>query len=169
MMDNIELNICDTYNDAIIIGNMLTYIWDDNINSSDLDIIFRHIKIFSKGHIIAKIRDINVGSSIAFPINEKPSIEIFNKKHPYDFISLAGKLYYIHVIQVLPEYRNKGIGRRIMERQIRIAKEINCKYAVGYAIENEVARWEKLGFKSYGDFNMYKNFGKVKWIELLIE
>jgi hypothetical protein len=168
-LKNIELSICKAYKDAIIIGDMLSSIWDDSINTSDLDMIFKHIKLFPKGHIIARIGDTNVGSSIAFPINKKPSIEVFNTKNPYDFISIDGKLYYIHVIQVLPEYRNKGIGSKILERQLRVAKEIKCKYAVGYSIESEIARWERKGFKSYGELSEYRNFGKVKWIKMAIE
>ena len=168
-MEDIELNICKTYKDAVIIGDMLSSIWDDNINSSDLDIIFKHINLFPNGHIIAKIGEINVGSSIAFPINKKPSIEVFNTKHPYDFISNKGEMYYIHVIQVIPEYRNKGIGSKILDRQIRVAKEKRCKYVVGYSVNREISRWERKGFESYGSLSDYKNFGKVKWIKMLIE
>jgi GNAT superfamily N-acetyltransferase len=165
-LNNLILSNCTSQNDSIIIGDMLSSIWNDNLKSSDLEIIFKHIKLFPRGHIIARIGDINVGSSIAFPINEKPSIEIFNKKHPYDFISLKGKLYYIHVIQVLPEFRNEGIGTKVLEKQIEVAKDIKCKNVVGYSIENEINRWERKGFKSYGKISEYKNFGKVKWIEL---
>lgn len=168
-MDNIELKKCQTYKDAIIIGDMLSYIWDDNIKTSDLDTIFKHIKLFPKGHIIVKIGDINVGSSIAFPISKKPSFEVFNTNHPYDFISIKGEIYYIHVIQVLPEYRNKGLGSKILEQQIRVAQEIKCKYVVGYSVDNEISRWERKGFKSYGSLSQYKSFGKVKWIEMPIE
>ncbi|MBN2613670.1 MAG: GNAT family N-acetyltransferase [Bacteroidales bacterium] len=113
--------------------------------------------------------NISVGSSIAFPIDIKPSRTEFSSKHPYDFISLKGKFYYIHVIQVLPEFRDKGIGSKILERQINVAKENKCNYITGFSIDKEINRWERKGFKSIGDYGEFKNFGKVKWIEMILE
>lgn len=168
-MEGIQINTCDTYEDAIIISDMLSKIWNDNVKSSDYDLIFKYLKIFPEGHIIAKQDNNSVGSSIAFPIDTKPSIAVFSSKHPYDFISLKGKLYYIHVIQVLPEFRNKGIGSKILERQINVARKNKCNYVTCLSVDKEINRWERKGFKSIGDFGKYKNFGKVKWIEMMLE
>jgi GNAT superfamily N-acetyltransferase len=161
-LKGIQINTGETYEDAIIIGDMLSKVWNDNVKSSDYDLIFKYLKMFPEGHIIARKDNNSIGSSIAFPIDTKPSIEVFSLKHPYDFFSIKGKLYYIHVIQVLPEFRNKGIGSKILERQITVAKENRCNYVTGFSIDREINRWERKGFKSIGDFGEYKNFGKVK-------
>ncbi|MFO7659270.1 MAG: GNAT family N-acetyltransferase [Bacteroidales bacterium] len=163
---DIIIKTADTYQDSIIIGDMLANIWNEKVKESDYELIFKYIKLFSEGHIIAEYDYKPIATSIAFPIEKKPSIEEFNQKHPYDFFSKNGKLYYIHVIQVLPEFRNKGIGTKIMIRQIAIAKEKKYNFIVGFSIDKEIDRWEKHGFIKEGKFGEYKSFGVVKWIEM---
>jgi len=165
-MNEIVINIAKTYQDAVIIGNMLAKLWNDKIEKSDYDLIFRYINLFPKGHLIALRNSEPIASSIAFTISIKPSINEFSSKHPYDFFSDNGKFYYIHVIQVLPEFRNIGIGTKILNRQIIAAREKGCDYVTGFSVDKELYRWEKKGFISIGEFGEYKNFGRVKWIEM---
>jgi len=145
---------------------MLSRIWNDKIKESDYDLIFQHIKKFPKGHMIAEHHNKPVATSVAFPIERKPVIDEFSSKHPYDFFSINGRYYYIHVIQVLPEYRNQGIGTALLNRQITVAKERKCDFAGGFSLDKEIKTWEKSRFKTVGEFGEYKNFGKVKWIEM---
>jgi GNAT superfamily N-acetyltransferase len=165
-MTDIIIKAADTYQDSIIIGDMLAKVWKDNVKESDYEIIFKYIKLFPMGHIIAEYNNKPIATSIAFPIEKNPSIEEFSKKHPYDFFSKNGKLYYIHVIQVLPEFRNKGIGTKIMNRQIASAKEKKYDFIGGFSLDKQIERWEKHGFIRKGKFGEYKNFGIVKWIEM---
>ena len=165
-MNEIRINTALTYDDDVIIGDMLAKVWNDKMKESDYDFIFQYIKLFPAGHIIARQNNKPVASSIAFPMDRKPSMDEFSATHPYDFFSIHGRLYYIHVIQVLPEFRNKGTGTRLLDRQITVAREKKCDFVTGFSIDKEISGWEKKGFKSTGEFGKYKNFGIVKWIEM---
>lgn len=60
------------------------------------------------------------------------------------------KLLNIHDIIVLPEYRNKGIGRKLMKHIERHAKKIKCgKITLEVRIDNKNAKllYQSLGFK----------------------
>ena len=65
---------------------------------------------------------------------------------------------HIDSIAVMPEVRQEGIGRRLMQKFIREAKQRGCKrITLEIAVANEVGRafFEKLGFHEYRRVHSY--------------
>ena len=79
---------------------------------------------------------------------------------------LSGKYYYIHIIQVLPEFQNQGIGDLLFKIQLDIALENNAQYICGMASKEKISHWMKYGFEQYGELESYKEFGMFKWIKM---
>ena len=91
LSDKIQFKTASKYQDVVIIGEMLSGIWNDNIKVSDYDLIFQHIKKFPQGHMIAEQHNRPIATSIAFPIEMKPAIDEFSSKHSYDFFSMNSR------------------------------------------------------------------------------
>ena len=67
------------------------------------------------------------------------------------FYELEKDIYKIGRIAVLKEYRNKGIGREIVNSAISYIKELKAKKIYIYSQLHAVGFYEKLGFIVEGD------------------
>ena len=67
------------------------------------------------------------------------------------FYELEKDVYKIGRIAVLKEYRNKGLGKEIVNSAINYIKELKAKKIYIYSQLHAVGFYEKLGFKVEGD------------------
>ena len=78
----------------------------------------------------------------------------------YEIIENQKPVLTIWNVRVLPEYRKRGVGRKLMELAEKFAKENNAiGIFLGADFENEMARgfYKKLGFKeNYSYFKLIK-------------
>lgn len=59
---------------------------------------------------------------------------------------------FINEISLLKEYQNKGIGRKILEEQIRVSHEKGIRIILQVFKDNPAKKlYERLGFKVYGE------------------
>jgi GNAT superfamily N-acetyltransferase len=84
-----------------------------------------------------------------------------------DLFYPEGRYYYIHVIQVYPEFRNMGIGDMLLKAQIDVARSLHIPQVCGIAISNQLGHWVKSGFGVEGqEWETYKDFGLFKWVSM---
>ena len=65
--------------------------------------------------------------------------------------------YYIHDIAVDPQFRNKGIGRALVEHQIKIGKELKLHIFLLVSVLQSEKFWEKFGFKKIKEIEYVKD------------
>jgi ribosomal protein S18 acetylase RimI-like enzyme len=73
------------------------------------------------------------------------------------WMTFDGRRIHLHHIGVLPQYRNRGLGKRLTIESLRFAK------ARGYQIKLEVRQdntraiglYKELGFQRLGDYDVY--------------
>ena len=53
-------------------------------------------------------------------------------------------------LDVLPEYRGKGLAREIMERYLKREQEVGRKRVVLTCLDEKVKMYEKMGYKDLG-------------------
>ena len=78
-----------------------------------------------------------------------------------DLYTPKGEYFYIHGIEVLPEYRKLGIGRALLDYNINPAKKLNCTQACGIEIYENIDFWHDHGFESEGTCQQYKNVSQL--------
>ncbi|MCM1153011.1 MAG: GNAT family N-acetyltransferase [Muribaculum sp.] len=90
--------------------------------------------------------------------------EIIDHKCGGNYSKILPKALYLCGLATLPEYRNKGIMQRLINRVISIAKEDNYDFVFLIpANENLVKYYSKLGFNrafSYREIKIYDGKGK---------
>ncbi|QMV40035.1 GNAT family N-acetyltransferase [Cohnella cholangitidis] len=80
------------------------------------------------------------------------------KEYQENAFMKAYKSIFVHQLSISTEYRNKGLGVKLMDKINEVAKENNIrKIELDYWTDNEAAQrfYEKLGFKGYREF-VYK-------------
>jgi GNAT superfamily N-acetyltransferase len=153
------------YDDAVIISKQTAQIWNSETGEETYKKMNKYINKFKKGFIIAKLSNEIIGSSIAFPMDHIPDFDEVNNRNIYDLINLSGKYFYIHIIQLLPGFRNRGFGIRLLKHQLKTAEENKFSTVIGMGIDRELDLWKKCGFTPFGEFGKYKNFGRFKWLK----
>lgn len=78
------------------------------------------------------------------------------------FYELEKDIYKIGRIAVLKEYRNKGIGRKIVNSAISYIKELKAKKIYIYSQLHAVGFYEKLGFIVEGDIFYEEDHPHIK-------
>jgi GNAT superfamily N-acetyltransferase len=167
-MKNFTIKTATDYKDAVIISRHIADIWKDRIDQAYYDKMAQHIAQFNDGYIIGYFADKPIASSIAFPIDRIPSFEEINAGNIYDFFKIDSKYYYIHILQVIEEYRNRGFGITLLRHQIETARNHKYRTIIGMSIDRELSLWKKCGFRDFGKFGFYKNYGRMKWIRMNI-
>lgn len=165
-MKNLQIKISYDYNDAITITRHISEIWNNKANKSEYDKMFSYINKFNEGFLIAYLFNEAIGSSIAFPLNKTPTFKEINDKNIYDMISIKGKYFYIHVIQIISGFRNKGYGIKLLKHQLHTAKEKKYKEVIAMGIDREMDLWRRCGFHEFGKYGLYKNYGRFKWLKM---
>lgn len=74
--------------------------------------------------------------------------------------------YFIGRVAVLPEYRGKGLGAKIMQMLIDAARQRDIKEIIIHAQTHAKKFYQKLGFKEFGD--VYDEAG-IEHISMKIE
>jgi len=167
-MSNLVIKEATCYADAIIISDQIAAIWGDNIDNFYYDKMFKYMSSFNDGYIIGLLNGKPVASSIAFPIETIPGFDEINAGNIFDLIAENANYYYIHIVQVIEEYRNKGFGIKLLRYQINTAIKHRYREIVGMAIDRELALWRKCGFQDFGEYGFYKNYGRMKWVRMII-
>ena len=167
-MKNFIIKTASTFKDAIIISQHISDIWKDEINNDYYTKMYNHITKFKQGYIIGYLAHKPVSSSLAFPIGRIPSFNEINQGNIFDFFDKNSKYYYIHIIQVIETVRNKGFGIKLLRHQINTARKHKYREIVGMAIDRELALWKKCGFQDFGEFGIYKHYGRMKWVKMPI-
>ena len=126
-MNSFKIKETKDFNDAIIISNHLADIWKDNIDNSYYNKMYNYISKFNDGYLIGFLSNNPIASSVAFPVDGIPSFTEINNGNIFDFLNRKGKYYYIHIIQVIKNFRNKGFGIKLLKYQINTAKKINIR------------------------------------------
>lgn len=167
-MENFQINISKEYHDAIIISEHIAEIWNDKVDKNNYDKMYSYIKKYREGFLIAYLFNEAIGSSIAFPINRIPSFDEINNKNIYDLLSIKGKYFYIHIIQIIERFRNKGYGIKLLKYQINTAKRRKYKEIIAMGIDKELDLWKRCGFQEFGEYGLYKNYGRFKWMKMIL-
>lgn len=125
----------------------------------------KSFSIFNPGYSIALIDQEKVGTGEGLPIRNKlPITEMNRVEEAIDLYEPNGDYFYIHGIEVLPEYRKMGIGRELLEYNLNLAKKMNCRQVCGIGIYENIDFWIKQGFETEGQWQQYKEVGKFIWI-----
>lgn len=74
-------------------------------------------------------------------------------------IHTTGKTAGCYMVSVLEEYRNKGIAFAFMQKVIKQLHDDQTEFIVLQANAESVKLYEKLGFNSIGDFDIYWKIG----------
>ena len=122
-----------------------------------------HMRSFRDGFLLARCGRKIAGSSEGFPIADMPSVaELDALEDPLDIFVADGLFYYLHVIQVLPGFRGRGIGDRLLERQIATARGRGATAMGGIALADRVGHWERRGFRGTGEWGSYRQCGRFQ-------
>ncbi len=165
-MKNLQIKISKNYNDAVIITKHIAEIWNNKADKNEYDKMYSNIKKYGEGFLIAYLFNEAIGSSIAFPLGKIPTFDEINDFDIYDMMSLNGKYFYVHVIQIISGYRNKGYGIKLLKHQINTAKKGNYKEVLAMGIDRELDLWRRCGFHEFGKYGLYKNYGRFKWLKM---
>ncbi len=157
--------------DAESLAKMHEAIWGIPATNDMIEYFTKGISRFRNGYYLAESEGVCAGSSEGFPIEEKLPISTFGEiDDPIDLFEPEGKYYYVHVIHVYPEFRNRGIGNMLLKTQINVAKSLHIPQICGIAISNKLNHWVKSGFSAEtGEWEAYKDFGLFKWISMSLE
>lgn len=73
------------------------------------------------------------------------------------WITFDGRRLHLHHFGIHPLYQQKGLGRTLALESMKFAKEKNVQIKLEVHQSNEVAikLYEKLGFRSLGDYRVY--------------
>ena len=124
---------------------------------------------FLKGYFLAELKSNIVGTSEGFPIESmKPISSLSASRGPHDLFDLNGKYYYIHLIQVSPEFQNRGIGDLLFKAQLNAGLEQGAEYVCAISLEKRILHWMKYGLEQYGESEYRENFGNLKWLKMKI-
>jgi GNAT superfamily N-acetyltransferase len=127
------------------------------------------MKLFLSGYFLAEVNSDIVGSSEGFPIEAiKPIALLSAERGVHDLFDLSGKYYYVHLILVLPEFRNRGIGDLLFKAQLNVALKYGAEYLCAVSLEEKILHWIKYGFMEYGESQYRENFGILKWLKMNI-
>jgi ribosomal-protein-alanine N-acetyltransferase len=111
------------------------------------------IKYFPQGFIIMEINN-NFGGAVSSEIwnyKEKIAENDFNLGHPINKqLDLNGDELYISSIGVLPQYRNKGYGKKLFYELVNHIKTIFPKVTKGILLLNETWVFAKNIYQEYG-------------------
>ena len=149
--------------DAVIISRHIAEIWHDAVGDAYCEKMHDHISRFRDGYLIGYLSGKPVASSIAFPLGRIPDFEEINTGNIFDFFQAGSEYYYIHIIQVLEKYRNRGYGIRLLRHQIDTARKYRCREVIGMSVDRELPLWKRCGFKDFGEYGTYRHYGRMKW------
>ena len=154
--------------DAESFAKINEVIWGTPSNKSIIDYFAKGISLFRDGYYLAESKGVFIGSSEGFPIKEKiPISTLAEIEAPVDLFEPEGRYYYIHIIQVYPEFRNMGVGDMLLKTQISVAGGLYIPQVCGIAISNQLDHWVKSGFSAEGEaWEAYKNFGLFRWVSM---
>jgi GNAT superfamily N-acetyltransferase len=154
--------------DAESFAKINEVIWGTPATKSIIDYFIKGISCFRDGYYLAESEGVFVGSSEGFPIKEKLPISMLAEiEDPVDLFCPEGRYYYVHIIQVYPEFRNRGVGDMLLKTQINVARGLYIPQVCGIAISNQLDHWIKSGFSAEGQaWETYKNFGLFKWVSM---
>lgn len=108
---------------------------------------------------IIPIFDFYIHSSFCFPIKVTVNDEIIGLGCTIIHNDVA---WLAHII-VDPAYRRKGIGQKITQTLVEIAKENNCSiiYLIATVLGEPV--YKKVGFETETEYLVYKNITRKDW------
>jgi GNAT superfamily N-acetyltransferase len=78
-----------------------------------------------------------------------------NQAHSCSMMVLHDDIAILHWVSTLPEYRKQGLGSFMSGKPLQIAKELGCKKSILLSTQTNQPLYEKLGFKSYEEYNLY--------------
>lgn len=76
----------------------------------------------------------------------------------------TGKSVMLLGLDVLPEYRGRGLAREIVERYIERERSGGRKFLILTCLEDKVGMYKKMGFTDYGIAN--STWGNEQWHEM---
>ncbi len=159
-----ELQLARGREAARALADMTGAIWNEQIDEEDYARFFENISLFPEGHLLVTCGQKVVATSQGFPMARVPTFHELNQGI-YTLFCYRGEYYYLHLIQVLPEYRRQGIGDMLLKAQIDAARRAGCKQIVGIAHENSVAHWLKNGFDELeAGWGTYGGYGRFLWV-----
>lgn len=150
--------------DAPAFARINEKIWGTTATQEIVDYFRKGISRFQDGYYLALVEDQVVATSEAFPIAEKlPVFQLDQIEDQVDLHHPDGRFYYIHIIQVLPDFRKRGIGSLLLEKQVEVARNMKLAEVCGIVIADQMAHWNHHGFVEEGQWTKYKEFGYFKW------
>ena len=82
------------------------------------------------------------------------------------WMSTDGRRIYLHHFGIRPDYQGKGLSKPLLEKSLDFARStgLQIKLEVHKNNYKAVALYEKYGFKSLGDYNVYiiREYSKIK-------
>ena len=168
-MCNLQITTATEYKDAVIISEQIEEIWLGKKDQNEYDKMFTYMNRFNRGFLIAYLAGKPIGSSIGFPLDHTPTFDEVNTKNIYDMVAISGKFYYIHIIQILSEYRNKGFGIKLLKHQLKTARQNNSNHVTAMGIDREIDLWKRCGFQDFGEFGQYRTYGRMKWLKMELD
>lgn len=156
--------------DAPIFARLTHYFWNSPLTEDLIHRYREHIQSFQAGFVLALIGDRVVGSAEGFPIRGiQPISQLDQHRGPIALFDLDGKYYYIHIIQVLPEYQKQGIGDTLFKDQLKVARISKAEYICGMAFSDKLAHWLNYGFRTWGKVEPYQSYGLFQWIIMKLD
>lgn len=156
--------------DADIFSKICMEIWGGTDAVKISNYFSKAITVFKSGYFLATLKNEIIGTGEGFPIREKLEISQMNQvEDPVDLYDQNGAYFYIHGIEILPDYRKNGFGSRIVNEYVKTARSFHCKEICGIAISGNINFWLKQGFTIEGGFHQYKNFGEFAWVSKNLE
>lgn len=154
--------------DAESFAKINEVIWGTPASKSIIDYFTKGISLFRDGYSLVESRGAFIGSSEGFPIQGKMPISVLAEiEDPIDLFEPEGRYYYIHIIQVYPEFRNRGIGDMLLRTQISVARSLHIPQVCGIAVSNQLDHWVRSGFSAEGEeWERYKDFGLFRWVSM---
>ncbi len=142
-----------------------------NTSYNDCEKFYQNtMRLFLNGYFLAELNSKIVGSSEGFPIESmKPISSLNTNRGAHDLFNLNGKYYYIHLIQVLSEFQNRGIGDLLFKAQLNTGLKHGAEYVCAMSVEKKIHHWIKYGFEEYGKSEYLEKFGILKWLKMKIE
>ncbi|MBN2013147.1 GNAT family N-acetyltransferase [candidate division KSB1 bacterium] len=168
-MKNLFIKTASDYSDAIVIARHTAEIWNETTDHEYFDKMNQYIQRFPAGYIIGLIGEQAVASSVAFPIRTIPEFAEINSGNIFDSCEVTGLYYYIHVIQVLEKFQNRGFGIKLLRHQQQMARASDFKSIVGMAVDHKLEMWKRCGFEETGVSGEYKSFGRMMWVKMNID
>lgn len=151
--------------DASTFAQLTHHFWSSPLTEDLIRRYREHILSFQNGFALALIGDRVVGSAEGFPIREiQPISQLDQRRGPVALFDLNGKYYYIHIIQVLPEYQRQGIGDALFKNQLEVARIQKAEFVCGMAFSEKTGHWLNYGFQAWGKVESYQSYGLFQWI-----